>query len=55
MNCIIVIHNMFVYILYKESKASVYVPFSLEEVQAIVMSPSNPLSAAFHMKSDKKL
>jgi len=39
-----------VYILYKESKSSAYAPFDLEEIAAIVMSPSNPMSAAFRMK-----
>lgn len=43
-----------IYILYKESKMSAYAPFDLEEVAAVVMSPSNPMSAAFRMKDTKK-
>ena len=44
-----------VYILYKDTKMNVYTPFDLEELAAVVMSPSNPMSAAFRMKDCKKL
>jgi len=43
-----------VYILYKESKMNAYPPFDIEEIAAVVMSPSNPMSAAFRMKDSKK-
>ena len=39
-----------VYICYKDTLANLYTPFDLEELAAVVMSPSNPMSAAFRMK-----
>jgi hypothetical protein len=45
-----VIVDQKVYILFKESLGSMYTPFNLDELAAIVMSPSNPMSAAFRMK-----
>lgn len=39
-----------VYILFKESLGNMYTPFDLTELAAVVMSPSNPMSAAFRMK-----
>ena len=50
----LVIVEQRVYIIYKESKKNAYSPFDLEEIAAVVMSPSNPMSAAFRMKDSKK-
>ena len=50
----LIIIDQRVYILYKESKSSAYAPFDLQEIAAVVMSPSNPMSAAFRMKDPKK-
>ena len=38
-----------------KTHANLYTPFDLEELSAVVMSPSNPMSAAFKMKDQKKL
>ena len=43
-----------VYILFKDTLGNMYTPFNLEELAAVVMSPSNPMSAAFRMKDQKK-
>lgn len=54
--CILVIYNGKVFLVYGESKLTIYSPFDLlSEVKALVMSPSNPLSAAFHLKNDRQL
>ena len=37
------------------ASSNLYTPFDLEELQAVVMSPSNPMSAAFKLKDQKKL
>ena len=42
------------YIVFKDSRNIVYTPFDIEEVAAVVMSPSNPMSAAFRMKDQAK-
>ncbi len=39
-----------VYILFKESMKNMYTPFDLEEIAAVIMSPTNPMSAAFRLK-----
>lgn len=38
-----------------KTSSNLYTPFDLEELQAVVMSPSNPMSAAFKLKDQKKL
>jgi len=53
--CYLAIVDQRVYILFKDSMANVYTPFDLEELSAVVMSPSNPMSAAFKLKDSKKL
>lgn len=40
--------------MFKDSRNIVYTPFDIEEIAAIVMSPSNPMSAAFRMKDQNK-
>ena len=55
MTCIFTIVDQKVYIMFKDSMINVYTPFDLEELGAIVMSPSNPMSAAFRMKQQDKL
>ena len=54
-NAILAVIDTKVFLLFKESKSSIYRPFDLEELSAIVMSPSNPMSAAFKMKDQNKL
>ena len=44
-----------VYMIFKGNKTSIYWPFDLQELSAIVMSPSNPMSAAFKLKDQNKL
>jgi hypothetical protein len=34
---------------------TIYNPFKLDEIKALVMSPSNPMSAAFVMKDTHRL
>lgn len=41
--------------MYKDTFVNMYTPFDLEELAAVVMSPSNPMSAAFRMKQSDKL
>ena len=48
--CVLAIVDQRVYILYKDTNGNLYTPFDLEELAAVVMSPSNPMSAAFRMK-----
>jgi hypothetical protein len=47
--------DMKVYFMFKSTKSSIYKPFDLSELSAIVMSPSNPMSAAFRLKDQNKL
>jgi len=47
---VLTIVDMQVYFLFKSTKSSIYKPFELTELSAIVMSPSNPMSAAFKLK-----
>lgn len=49
-NCLLAVVDQRVYIMFKENMTNMYTPFDLEEIAAIVMSPSNPMSAAFRMK-----
>ena len=51
---LLVVLDQRVYILFKDSLNVVYTPFDLEEIAAVVMSPSNPMSAAFRMKDQNK-
>ena len=44
-----------VYLMYKDSKRTIYTPFDLTELTSLVMSPSNPMSAAFKLKDQEKL
>ena len=44
-----------IFLFYKESLVTIYNPFRLNEVAALVMSPSNPMSAAFLMKDPQRL
>lgn len=53
--CILVIVDTTIYVLYKDTYRNILSPFELEELSAIIMSPSNPMSAAFKLKDDKKL
>lgn len=54
--CNLAIVDQRVYILFNDkAHSNLYTPFDLEELQAVVMSPSNPMSAAFKMKDQKKL
>ena len=54
--CNLAIVDQRVYIMFKNMTSSnLYTPFDLEELQAVVMSPSNPMSAAFKLKDQKKL
>ena len=46
---------MRVYILFKESLNNMYTPFDLEEIAAVIMSPSNPMSASFRMKDPARI
>ena len=50
-----VIINSQIYLFYKESMVTIYNPFKLDEIKALVMSPSNPMSAAFVMKDTHRL
>ena len=50
MTCLLAVVDQRVYIMYKDSFVNVYTPFDLEELAAVVMSPSNPMSAAFKLK-----
>jgi len=47
---VMVIVDSEIYLFYKESNVTIYNPFKLEEIRALILSPSNPMSAAFHMK-----
>ena len=51
---VLVIVDQRVYILFKDSLQNMYTPFDLEELAAVVMSPSNPMSAAFRLKDQNK-
>ena len=53
--CILVIVDQTVYLLFKDTYRNIISPFNLIELAAVIMSPSNPMSAAFKMKDDKKL
>jgi len=53
--CNLAIVDQRVYIMFKDSNANLYTPFDLEDLSAVVMSPSNPMSAAFKLKDTKKL
>ena len=55
MTCLLAVVDQRVYIMYKDTYVNVYTPFDLEELAAVVMSPSNPMSAAFRMKQQDKL
>jgi hypothetical protein len=43
-----------IYFFYKESMVTIYNPFKLDEIKALIMSPSNPMSAAFVMKDPQR-
>ena len=51
----LVIVDCKVYLLYKDSKRTIYTPFDLTELTSLVMSPSNPMSAAFKLKDQERL
>jgi len=36
--------------MFKDSLRNMYTPFDLMDIAAVIMSPSNPMSAAFRMK-----
>jgi len=42
-------------LFYKDSKATIFNPIKLSEIRAIVMSPSNPMHAAFEVKDPARL
>ena len=41
--------------MFKDSKKTIYTPFGLQELTALVMSPNNPMSAAFKLKDGDRL
>jgi len=51
---IMVIVDSQIFLFYKESMVTIYNPFKLNEIEALVMSPSNPMSAAFLMKDPQR-
>ena len=53
--CILVIVDQRVYLMFKDTLRNVYTPFDLEELSAVIMSPSNPMSASFRLKDQNKL
>ena len=54
-NAYLVIVDQRIYIMFKESLSNMYTPFDLEELAAVIMSPSNPMSAAFRLKDHNKM
>ena len=44
-----------IYIMFKESMRNMYTPFDLEELAAVIMSPTNPMSAAFRFKDQNRI
>jgi len=41
--------------MFKDTLRNMYTPFDLTEIAAVIMSPTNPMSAAFRMKDSNKL
>ena len=47
--------NSLLFIIYQDSKASVYQPFAFKDVSALIMSPQLPQSAAWQIRDHLKL
>lgn len=49
-----VLHNT-VYLMYKDSKNTMYTPFKVKDIQAMIMSPTLHTAASFKLKNPLKL
>jgi len=41
-------------LIFKESKGTLYTPFSINEIDMMIMSPTMPTAGAFKLKNSKK-
>ena len=55
METVLVVLNNVVYLLYKDSKNTMYTPFKVKDIAAMIMSPTLHTAAAFKLRDSRKL